>query len=140
MNADYGYGKTHSLYLLRETAFNLGYVVSIITLSQNSCPIHNFMAVYDRIMWNLRTREERNKPALENVLNRWLQVIREKGEESARKIIKGLPDDLQNALHAYHESISPVRPDEKKRLLVLKYLSGGEINLRDLHKIETKTV
>lgn len=138
MNADYGYGKTHSLYLLRETAFKQGYVVSIITLSQNSCPIHDFMAVYDRIMWNLRTREERNKPALENVLDRWLQAIHENGEESARQIIKGLPDDLKSALHAYHESISPVRPDEKKRLLVLEYLSGGNIYLRDLHKIGIK--
>lgn len=138
MNADYGYGKTHSLYLLRETAFKQGYVVSIITLSQNSCPIHDFMAVYDRIMWNLRTREERNKPALENVLDRWLQAIHENGEESARQIIKGLPDDLKSALHAYHESISPVRPDEKKRLLVLEYLSGGNIYLQDLHKIGIK--
>ena len=78
MNADYGYGKTHSLYLLRETAFNLEYVVSIITLSQNSCPIHNFMAVYDQIMWNLRTREERNKPALENVLDSSIIYLRMK--------------------------------------------------------------
>jgi hypothetical protein len=135
MNADYGYGKTHSLYLLRDTAFNQGYVVSIVTLSQNSCPIHDFMAVYDRIMWNLRTREERNKPAIENVLDRWLQTIRENGEERARQIIKGLPDDLKSALHAYHESISPVRPDEEKRLLVLKYLSGENIYLRDLRSI-----
>ncbi len=138
MNADYGFGKTHSLYLLREAAFKLGYVVTIITLSQNSCPIYDFMAVHGQIMRNLRTREERNKPALENVLDRWLQVIREKGEESARQIIKKLPDDLKSALHAYHESISPIKPDEEKRILVLKYLSGGNIYLRDLHKIKIK--
>ncbi len=135
MNADYGYGKTHSLYLLREIAFKQGYVVSIVTLSRNSCPLHDFMAVYDRIMWHLRTQEERNKPAIENVLDRWLQAIREKGEERARQIIKGLPDDLKSALHAYHESVSPVRPDEEKRLLVLKYLSAENIYLRDLHRI-----
>lgn len=135
MNADYGYGKTHSLYLLREIAFKQGFVVSIVTLSQNSCPIHDFMVVYDRIMWNLRTHQERNKPAIENVLDRWLQAIREKGEERARLIIKGLPDDLKSALHAYHESVSPVRPDEEKRLLVLNYLSGKKIYLRDLRSI-----
>ena len=135
MNADYGYGKTHSLYLLREIAFEHRFVVSIVTLSQNSCPIHDFITVYDRIMWNLRTSEERNRPAIENVLDRWLQVIREAGEEKARQIIKVLPDDLKNALHAYHESVSPVRPDEEKRLLVLNYLSGKNIYLRDLHSI-----
>jgi len=136
MNADYGYGKTHSLYLLREIAFRQEFIVSIVTLSQNSCPIHDFMAVYDRIMWNLRTREERNKPAIESVLDKWLQAIREKGEERARQIIKALPDDLKSALHAYHESVSPVRPNEEKRLLVLNYVSGKSIYLRDLRRIE----
>ncbi|MBM4135600.1 MAG: hypothetical protein FJ241_02090 [Nitrospira sp.] len=135
MNADYGYGKTHSLYLLREIGFKQGFVVSIVTLSQNSCPIHDFMTVYDRIMWNLRTRDERNKPAIESVLDKWLQVIRERGEERARQIIKALPDDFKSALHAYHESVSPVRPNEEKRLLVLNYLSGKNIYLRDLHNI-----
>jgi len=135
MNADYGHGKTHSLYLLRDIAFRQGFVVSIVILSQNSCPIHDFMVVFHRIMWNLRTQEERNKPAIENVLERWLQVIREKGEERARQIIKRLPDDLKSALHAYHESVSPVRPDEEKRLLVLNYLSGESIYLRDLRNI-----
>lgn len=135
MNADYGYGKTHSLYLLRDITFKQGFVVSIVTLSQNSCPIHDFMVVFHRIMWNLRTQGERNKPAIENVLDRWLQSIREKGEERARQIIKGLPDDFKSALHAYHESISPLRPDEGKRLLVLKYLSGERVYLRDLRSI-----
>lgn len=135
MNADYGYGKTHSLYLLREIAFKQGFVVSIVTLSQNSCPIHDFMAVYNRIMWHLRTQEERNKPAIESVLDKWLQAIREKGEERARQIIKPLPDDFKSALHAYHESVSPVRPGEEKRLLVLNYLSGKNIYLRDLRSI-----
>ncbi|MCD6099609.1 MAG: DUF2791 family P-loop domain-containing protein [Candidatus Marinimicrobia bacterium] len=135
MNADYGYGKTHSLYLLREIAFRQGFVVSIVTLSQNSCPIHDFMTVYNRIMWNLRTRDERNRSAIENVLDRWLKTIREKGEERAKQIIKPLPDDLKSALHAYHESISPIRPNEDKRLLVLNYLSGKKVYLRDLHSI-----
>jgi len=135
MNADYGYGKTHSLYLLREIAFRQGFVVSIVTLSQNSCPIHDFMTVYNRIMWNLRTRDQRNKPAIENVLERWLQTIREKGKERARQIIKPLPDDLKSALHAYHESVSPIRPNEDKRLLVLNYLSGKKVYLRDLRSI-----
>jgi len=135
MNADYGYGKTHSLYRLREIAFLQGFVVSIVTLSQNSCPIHDFMTVYNRIMWNLRTRDERNKPAIENVLERWLQTIREKGKERVRQIIKSLPDDLKSALHAYHESISPIRPNEDKRLLVLNYLSGKKVHLRDLRSI-----
>lgn len=136
MNADYGHGKTHVLYLLREFAFRQGFVVSIVTLSQESCPIHDFISVYHRIMWNLRTKEERNKPAIENVLDRWLNAIRQGGEGEARRIISTLPDDMKNALHAYHESTSPVKPDEEKRVLVLKYLSAENVHLRDLRKID----
>ena len=135
MNADWGSGKTHSLYLLREIAFKQGFVVSIVTLSQDSCPIHDFMVVYNRIMWNLRTPEERNNPALENVLDKWLQAIKEIGEERASRIIKILPDNLISALHAYHESVSPVRPNEEKRVLILKYFSGENVYLRDLRSI-----
>lgn len=135
MNADYGYGKTHSLYLLRELAFKHGFVVSIVTLSESSCPIHDFMSVYDKVMWNIRTEEQRNSPALENVLDRWLNLVRERGEERARTIIHGLPDDLKCALHAYHETQSPIRPNEERRLFVLNYLSGKNVYLRELRKI-----
>jgi len=135
MNADWGAGKTHSLHLLREHAFELGFVVSIVTLSQTSCPIYDFMAVYHQVMWNLRTREERTKPALESVLGRWLQAVKEIGWERTGNLIKRLPDDLVHALHAYHESTSPVKHDEEKRLLVFKYLSGDRVPLRELHRI-----
>jgi hypothetical protein len=135
MNADYGCGKTHALYLLREIAFKQEFVVSIVTLNQDSCPIHDFMSVYHRIMWNLRTKEERNKPAIENALGRWLDAIRQSGEDRARQIIRMLPDNFKNALHAYHESTSPLKPDEEKRLLVLKYLSGEDVYLRELRRI-----
>lgn len=139
MNADYGYGKTHSLYVLREIAFKKEFVVSIVTLSQNSCPIHDFTSVYHRIMWNLRTKEERDKPAMENVLDRWLSAIREIGEVKATQIIRTLPNDLKNALHAYHDSTSPVRPNEEKRLFVLRYLSGEKVYLRELRQIEVQS-
>lgn len=135
MNADWGSGKTHSLYLLREIAFRQGFVVSIVTLSQDSCPIHDFMVVYNRIMWNLRTAEERNNPALENILDKWLQAIKEIGQERASRIINILPDNLIHALHTYYESVSPVRPNEEKRVLILKYLSGENVYLRDLRSI-----
>ena len=135
MNADYGCGKTHALYLLREIAFKQEFVVSIVTLNQDSCPIHDFMAMYRRIMWNLRTEEERNKPAIESVLDRWLDAIHQSGEERARQIIRMLPDDLKSALHAYYESTSPLKPNEEKRLLVLRFLSGETIYLRELRQI-----
>lgn len=138
MNADYGLGKTHTLYLLREIAFDQGFVVSIVTLSEASCPIHDFMTVYDKVMWNLRTQDQRGSPALENVLDRWLQLIRHLGEERASQLITRLPDNLKSALNAYYESQSPIRPNEEKRMLVLEYLSGKRLYLKDLKQFDIK--
>lgn len=135
MNADVGAGKTHSLYLLRENAFRQGFVVSTVTLSQSSCPLYDFMTVYHQIMWNLRTSEERTRPALENVLDRWLHEIKEIGEQRATQLIAMLPENLICALHAYHNSVSPVRRNDEKRLLVLKYLSGDNLYLKDVRSI-----
>ena len=138
LNADYGLGKTHSLYLLKEIAFESGFIVSHITLSKSSCPLFDFMEVYKQIIWNLRTNDERNKPAIENVLKRWLEFIKNKGEENAKKIIHNLNDDLKSALHSYYESVSPFRPSEAKRMLVLDYISGKNVYLKNLNKIHIK--
>jgi len=136
LSADYGCGKTHSLYLMREHAFNEKFVVSIVTLSRNSCPIHDFMAVYYQIMWNLRTPEERMKPALENVLDKWFPKISEIGPSRARKIIEEFPDDLKNALTAYYQINNPlINIEEEQKLLIFNYLSGKKVPLRDLRRI-----
>ncbi len=135
MNADYGSGKTHSLYLLRENAFRLGFVVSVVQLSQTICPLHDFMSVYDSILWNLRTSEQREKPALENVLDRWINEVSEIGKQRVARIIGSLPHDLVLALHAYYESISPILRDEEKRMLILNYLSGKTVPLKELRRL-----
>ena len=135
MNADWGSGKTHSLYLLRDNAFRMGFVVSIVSLSRAVCPLYDFMAVYNSVMWNLRTSERHEQPALENVLDRWLQAVREIGEDRARAIISTLPNNLICALQAYYESIGPIRRNEEKRMLVLNYLSGSFVPVRDLWRI-----
>lgn len=135
MNADWGSGKTHSLYLLRDNAFRMGFVVSIVPLSRAVCPLYDFMAVYNSVMWNLRTSERREQPALENVLDRWLKAVREIGEDRARAIISTLPNNLVCALQAYYESIGPIRRNEEKRMLVLNYLSGSYVPVRDLRNI-----
>lgn len=135
MNADWGSGKTHSLYLLRENAFRLGFVVSIVQLSQTICPLHDFMSVYDSILWNLRTNEQREKPALENVLDRWLHEVSVIGKDRVKRIIEFLPHHLVLALQAYYESVGPIRRDEEKRMLVLNYLSGKTVPVKDLRRL-----
>jgi hypothetical protein len=87
LNADIGQGKTHVLYLLREFAFAHDFAVSIVTLSQNSCPLYDFMLVYNQIMWGLRTADQRQKPALSNVIDHWIENIRALDQARIRQIV-----------------------------------------------------
>jgi len=136
LNADIGQGKTHVLYLLREFAFAHDFAVSIVTLSQNSCPLYDFMAVYHDIMWGLRTADQRNKPALSNIIDRWVQDIRVLDEARIRRIVHDeLPPSLREIMAAYVDTTNLFRPNETKRQLIFKYLSGEKMRIRDIRQL-----
>lgn len=132
INADLGQGKSHVLYLLRDLAFSQGFAVSMVTLSQSFCPLHRFIDVYREVIWGMRVAEERSKAALESMLGRWLDQMRQLPRERVAKIIKNFPDDIQNAMIAYYEARNPIRPSMEKVSLVLNYLSAGKVTLREL--------
>lgn len=127
VNADIGQGKTHALYLLRELAFQNDFAVSTVTLSQNSCPLYDFMAVYREIMWGLRTAEEENQPALSNIFDRWITEIRSRGHARVRDIVENeMPANLRQIMAAYVDAINLIQPNEIKRLAILEYFSGAK--------------
>lgn len=136
VNADLGQGKTHLLYLLRDFAFSHDFIVSSVTLSQSSCPLHQLLDVYRAILWGIRTADEPTKPALESVLDRWLKEVRDLPRERTAQIVGGLPQDIQNALIAYHDACNPIRPSKPKALMLLEYLSAGNVHLRDLKTMD----
>ncbi|MBN1135455.1 MAG: DUF2791 family P-loop domain-containing protein [Anaerolineae bacterium] len=136
LNADIGQGKTHVLYLLREFAFAHDFAVSIVTLSQNSCPLYDFMAVYNQTMWGLRTDDQRHKPALSNIIDRWVEGIRELNPDRVRRIVEQeLPKDLREIMAAYVDATNLFRPNETNRQLILKYLSGEKMALGDIRRL-----
>lgn len=133
LNADIGQGKTHALYRLRELAFDRGFAVSVVTLSQNSCPLYDFMAVYREIMWGLRTADQRRKPALSNIIDRWVEDIRAYDKARIREIVcHELPASLCEIMGAYAATTNMFRPDEKKRQLIIKYLGGEKVRIREV--------
>ncbi|MDP2857794.1 MAG: DUF2791 family P-loop domain-containing protein [Bacillota bacterium] len=132
VNADLGQGKTHVLHLLRDFAFSHGFVVSMVTLSQVFCPLHEFLEVYREVICGMRTAEERRKAALASMLQRWLEEMRQLPRDRVAKIVRGLPEDVQNAMVAYHDANNPVKPSMTKASLILEYLSAGKVYLRDL--------
>lgn len=136
LNADIGQGKTHVLYLLRELAFANDFAVSIVTLSQDSCPLYDFMLVYHQIMWGLRTDDQRRRPALSNIIDRWVNEIRVLGRARIQQIVeRKLPSSLREIMAAYVEATNLFRPNETNRQLILKYLGGERMAIRDIRRL-----
>ena len=136
LNADIGQGKTHLLYLLREFAFERDFAVSVVTLSQNSCPLYDFMAVYHEVMWGLRTEDQRGKPALSNIIDRWIQDIRVYDRASIQQIVENeLPARLRMIMAAYAYATNLFRRNETDRQLVLKFLLGEKMHKREVRRL-----
>lgn len=136
LNADIGQGKTHMLYLLREFAFANDFAASIVTLSQDSCPLYDFMQVYHQIMWGLRTDDQRRRPALSNIIDRWVEDIRVLDRARIRQIVeRELPPSLRAIMAAYADATNLFRPSEINRQLILKYLGGEKLAIRDISRL-----
>jgi len=104
----------------------------MVTLSQGFCPLHRFIDVYREVIWGMRVSEERNTAALETMLGRWLEEMKQLPRERVASIIRNLPVDIQNAMIAYYSARNPIRPSMEKITVILNYLSAGQVTLRDL--------
>jgi len=136
LNADIGQGKTHVLYLLREFAYAKDFAVSLVTLSQSSCPLDDFMSVYGSIIWELRTNDQRKRPALSNVIDRWVEDIRVLPRTQIRHIVEHeLPPSLREVMAAYVDASNLFRPNETKRQQIIKYLRGERIQASDRRRL-----
>ena len=136
INADLGQGKTHLLYLLREFAFQQGFAVSLVTLSQQESPLHKFLEVYHKIMWGIRTKEQPDRPALDNILDRWLSLMSNKSPAQVKRLIQSIPDEVKNVLIAYYKVTNPISPNRYDQQKILEFLSGRKIYVRDLKRME----
>ncbi len=60
ITGNYGGGKTHFLYLVRNLGWRNNYVTSYVTLSPTECPFDRLELVYKRIVLSLRLPAEQN--------------------------------------------------------------------------------
>jgi hypothetical protein len=94
------------------------------------------MMVYNQIMWELRTDDQRHRPALSNIIDRWIEDIRALDRARIRQIVeRELPPNLREIMAAYVDATNLFRPNEKNRQLILKYLGGEAMTLRDIHQL-----
>ena len=82
---NYGGGKTHFLYSVRNLAFRNNYAVAYATLSPTECPFDRLELVYRQIVSNLMppmNEEDLSKPwekGIEPLLRHWYHKIRSQG-------------------------------------------------------------
>jgi hypothetical protein len=82
---NYGGGKTHFLYSVRNLAFRNNYAVAYATLSPTECPFDRLELVYRQVVSNLMPpmgEEELAKPwekGIESLLRHWYHKVRRQG-------------------------------------------------------------
>ncbi len=74
---DYGSGKTFFSTAAREKAYDKGFVVSSVVISQEA-PLHKFEELYRKIMDGMRIPDNKKIPAFTLILEEWLLNIEDK--------------------------------------------------------------
>jgi hypothetical protein len=136
LDADFGQGKTHFLKSLREEAFQQAFVVSIVELSTRACPLFGLVEVYRQVIDGMRTAESPRLPALETVLDRWLDLQRGASESKRIATLENLPALLQAALFAFLQASSGRTASLQRREAVVRYLTGEKFGRPERDRLE----
>ncbi|GAV24839.1 hypothetical protein ciss_07720 [Carboxydothermus islandicus] len=163
--ANYGYGKTHFLYSIRDLAFDNNYAASYVSLNNNETPFHKLELVYKAIVNNLMDPENKKpenvfniEKGIEYFLRRWIIKKKEEliqaglsNDEINKEIlnhlnsIKGVENTsfknaIVNALNAL------LREDENEFDIIISWIKGEGFfpsvhkKYGILHKIDKSTV
>ena len=95
LKGDYGSGKTFLSGIIREKAWNKNFIVSWVELGRE-IRFNKFENVYSKIVAGMRTKNYRDTPAFEYILQEWLNQL----EEKIR----------------YKEDLNPLDPEDREKL------------------------
>lgn len=137
ITGNYGGGKTHFLYSVRNLAFKHDFVVVYVSLNPTECPFDKLELVYKQIVINLTppvSEEELTKPwerGIESLLHRWYKDSKAKVEQvnsmhEYLRTIKGTEStSFLNAVKGAFTSI--IAEDDEGFESVLQWLKGEEV-------------
>ena len=98
---DYGMGKTLTLRILQDYAFQQGFATSFVTLTPRECPLYDLRLVYQHLAKHIRVEACRDRPALEFVLERWADRVRRDVEKRGK-----LPWSFWQLSSSYKEALA----------------------------------
>jgi hypothetical protein len=152
---NYGGGKTHFLYSVRNLAFRNNYAVAYATLSPTECPFDRLELVYRQIVSNLMPpmkEEDLSKPwekGIEPLLRHWYHKIRSQESGAGGQGVTNLRDyvaslkgtessSFLNAVKAAFNALAA--EDEDAFSSVVQWLKGEEIgqDIRAYYRISER--
>lgn len=136
VNGNYGTGKSHCLYLLREIALDKNFLVSFLTLTQRECPLYDLGIVYSQIVRRIEVKKAFDGITIQDILERWAEGTRRKGQNSLEAAIcrvKTLHPDFQKTLAEY---LCPTFPGAAE--LVERWLVGDDSTKRTASRLKIK--
>jgi len=74
VDGTYGAGKTHFLGLVTRQALKRRFLVTHVVLTPRECPLSSLTAIYRAILRGLRSPECPQRPAISDILERWLTL------------------------------------------------------------------
>ena len=143
ITGNYGGGKTHFLYSIRNLAWRQNYVTSYVSLSPTECPFDRLELVYKKIAANiispqtLAASEPAQGTGIEALLRHWYKNAREQ-RDFISQITNLESSSYTNALKAAVLSLASDDEDEFNGLV--QWLKGEDIprELRLRHRISER--
>jgi len=138
ITGNYGGGKTHFLYSVRNLAFQHNYCVAYVSLNPTECPFDKLELVYRGIVTNLAAPQRTDVPpaawekGIESVVRRWCQRQQEQTDrrELLQKQLRELPmtesTSFANAVRAACECLWADDIDGFSELV--QWLKGEDIH------------
>ncbi|MHA1449152.1 MAG: BREX system ATP-binding domain-containing protein, partial [Candidatus Hodarchaeales archaeon] len=155
---DYGAGKTHFLYVLREYAWKYNFVVSLVKLSPASCPLDKLELVYKNICSEIAPPPKDDdvisytEMGFEYLLEDWFDQVREQFMSSENiedpydnKLITHLEsyigsfkfsiesNSFKNAIKKYFEAC--IHNDEYQKSNIISWLVGEDVDRKIMKEL-----
>ncbi|MEO0142438.1 MAG: BREX system ATP-binding domain-containing protein [candidate division WOR-3 bacterium] len=130
VTGNYGGGKTHFLYSVRNLAWKYNYVTSYVSLSATECPFDRLELVYKKIVSNITSalsEEDILKPwelGIDVLLRKWYQRVKE--ERNFLSLVKNLESiSYTNGIKGALMNLAS--DDEEGFTSLVQWLKGEEI-------------
>ncbi len=152
---DYGSGKTFMCSLARNEALRQDFVVSFVNIDARELPMNKMETIYSRIINGMRTKDHKNIPAFDFILQEWLFKLETKVQkeqnldplnpDDSEKIknfisqeineqlenIRHFDSSLANAIRGYYEAVRT--QDKEVETAALGWIKG-EANIPPKYK------